>query len=127
MIEKKFVLKHFLRNLLIKKTIGVKWSYKIKFNPDGSILNYKARLVVKGYSLQFDYNETFAPVSRHDTIRAILALDASKGWRVHQMDVRSAFLNGYLNEEIYVQQPLGFEVTWQEGKVLKLKKALYGR
>ena len=79
MIEKKFVLKHFLRNLLIKKTIGVKWSYKIKFNPDGSILNYKARLVVKGYSLQFDYNETFAPVSRHDTIRAILALARKDG------------------------------------------------
>ena len=68
---------------------------------------YKARLVVKGYAQMFgvDFSETFAPVARLDTIRMLLALAAQKGWVIHQMDVKSAFLNGYLEEEIFMEQP----------------------
>ena len=111
-----------------KDTIGVKWVYKTKQHPDGSIQKYKARLVVKGYSQQFgvDYNETFAPVSRQDTIRAILALAAQRKWNIYQLDVKSAFLNGFLEEEIYIEQPPGFIIKGKEDKVLRLKKALYG-
>lgn len=110
-----------------KDIIGVKWVYKTKLNPDGTIQKHKARLVAKGYSQQpgIDYNETFAPVARLDTIRALIALTAQKGWSIYQLDVKSAFLNGVLEEEIYVEQPQGF-VKGNESKVLRLKKALYG-
>ena len=72
-----------------KKAIGVKWVFRTKLNPDGSICKYKARLVVKGYiqSYGIDYTETFAPVSRLDTIRLLFALFAHRGWEIHQMDV----------------------------------------
>ncbi|KAL5731634.1 hypothetical protein ACHQM5_004343 [Ranunculus cassubicifolius] len=111
-----------------KEVIGVKWVYKTKFNPDGSIQKHKARLVAKGYSQQpgIDYNETFAHVARHDTIRALIALAAQKGWKLYQLDVKSAFLNGELKEEVYVEQPQGFTDTQNEDKVFKLQKALYG-
>ncbi|CAL5370298.1 unnamed protein product [Camellia sinensis] len=111
-----------------KEIIGVKWIFKTKFNPDGSIQKNKARLVAKGYSQQpgIDFQETFAPVARLDTIRAIIALVAQKGWFLHQLDVKSAFLNGKLEEEVYVDQPQGFVVKGKEDKVYKLKKALYG-
>ena len=109
-----------------KKPIGVKWIYRTKLNADGSINKYKARLVVKGYAQVFgvDFSETFAPVARLDTIRLLLALSAQKGWKVYQLDVKSAFLNGYLQEEIFVEQPMGFQVKGQEDKVYLLKKAL---
>lgn len=111
-----------------KKAIGVKWVFRTKFNPDGSIFKHKARLVVKGFSqvAGVDYGDTFAPVARHDTIRLLLALAGQKGWEVYHLDVKSAFLNGILVEEIYVKQPEGFEVVGQEHKVYKLYKALYG-
>ncbi|WJZ91618.1 hypothetical protein VitviT2T_010675 [Vitis vinifera] len=111
-----------------RKVIGVKWVYRTKLNADGSINKYKARLVVKGYSQVFgvDFSETFAPVAHLDTIRMLLALIAQKGWKTYQLDVKSIFLNGYLQEEIYVDQPEGFQVKGQEEKVYLLKKALYG-
>ena len=111
-----------------KRTIGVKWVYRTKLNSDGSIKKHKARLVVKGYAQMFgvDFSETFAPVARLDTIRMLLALAAQKGWNIHQMDVKSTFLNGYLEEEIFVEQPEGFIVKGMEKKVYLLKKALYG-
>lgn len=111
-----------------RKVIGVKWVFRTKFNSDGSINKHKARLVVKGYSQIFgiDYSDTFAPVARHDTIRLLLAVVAQKGWRVFHMDVKSAFLNGFLQEEIYVEQPDGFVIKGQEKKFYLLKKALYG-
>ena len=111
-----------------KDIIGVKWVFKTKLNPDGTIHKHKARLVAKGYSQQprVDYNETFAPVARLDTIRTLIALAAQKGWSIYQLDFKSAFLNGVLEEEIYIEQPPGFVVKGQEAKVLRLKKALYG-
>ena len=111
-----------------KEVIGVKWIYKTKLNPDGTIQKNKARLVAKGYSQQpgIDYQETFAPVARHDTIRALIALAAQKGWFLYQLDVKSAFLNGSLEEEVFVEQPQGFAIKGKEDNVYKLKKALYG-
>ena len=111
-----------------KNVIGVKWVFRTKLNANGSINKHKARLVVKGYAQMFgvDFSETFAPVARLDTIRLVLALAAQKGWKVFQLDVKSAFLNGYLQEEIYVEQPEGFSIKGHEDKVYLLKKALYG-
>lgn len=111
-----------------RKIIGVKWVFRTKNNADGSLNKHKARLVVKGYSQQqcVDYFETFAPVARLDTIRLLFALAAQKQWKVHQLDVKSAFLNGFLKEEIFIEQPEGFKVAGEEHKVYKLKKALYG-
>ncbi|RVW71560.1 Retrovirus-related Pol polyprotein from transposon TNT 1-94 [Vitis vinifera] len=110
------------------KTISVKWVFRTKFNLDGSIFKHKARLVVKGFVqvVGVDYGDTFVPVARHDTIRLLLALASQMGWKVYHLDVKSAFLNGILLEEIYVQQPEDFEVIGHEHKVYKLQKALYG-
>eukprot|EP00253_Pinus_taeda_P023909 PITA_23909 len=111
-----------------KKAIGVKWVYKTKSNAEGKIDRHKARLVVKGYKQQQgkDYDETFAPVARMKTARTVLSIAAQHKWKIYQMDVKSAFLNGVLKEEVYVEQPPGYEVDGQEHKVCKLKKALYG-
>lgn len=111
-----------------RKPIGCKWVFKLKMNPDGTVDRYKARLVAKGYSQVegVDYSETFAPVAKFPSIRAILALAASEDMEIHQMDVKTAFLNGTLDEEIYMDQPEGFRVPGKEGLVCKLKKSLYG-
>lgn len=111
-----------------RKVIGVKWIFRTKLNPDGSINKHKARLVVKGYAQIFcvDFSDTFAPVARLDTIILLLAITAQKGWKVYQLDVKSTFLNGFLEEEIYVEQSEGFAVKGQEDDVYLLKKALYG-
>ena len=111
-----------------RRAIGLKWVYKVKRDGDGAVTKFKARLVVKGYSQRqgIDYDEVFAPVARLDTVRLLIALAAHEGWEVHHMDVKSAFLNGDLNEEVYVEQPLGFVKRGNEHKVLRLKKALYG-
>lgn len=111
-----------------RKVIGVKWVFKTKLNPDGSICKHKARLVMKGYAQQYgvDYQETFAPVARYDTIRLLIALAASNSWQIHQLDVKSAFLNGFLAEEIFVEQPDGYVVQGKEDHVYLLQKALYG-
>ena len=86
-----------------KDIIGLKWVYKTKYNEDGSIQKHKARLVAKGYSQQpgVDFNETFAPIARIETIRLVLAIAAQLELYVYQMDVKSAFLNGELKEEVY--------------------------
>lgn len=110
------------------KPVGCKWVFKKKLRPDGTIEKYKARLVAKGYTQKEgeDFFDTYSPVARLTTIRVLLALAASHGLLVHQMDVKTAFLNGELDEEIYMKQPDGFVVEGQEGKVLKLLKSLYG-
>jgi len=110
------------------KKVGVKWVYKTKLNEHGVVDRYKARLVVKGYSQQYgvDYTEVFAPVARMETIRLVVALAAQRGWTIYQLDVKSAFLYGELNEEVGVDQPCGYVQKGNEHKVYKLKKALYG-
>ena len=102
--------------------------YKTKYKPSGEIDHFKARLVAKGYKQKpgIYYFEVFAPVARLDTIRMLISLSAQNNWKIHQMDVKSAFLNGTLEEEVYVEQPAGYEIEGKEDKVYKLKKALYG-
>jgi hypothetical protein len=110
------------------KSIVCKWVFKKKFRPDGTIERYKARLVVKGYTQKEgeDFFDTYSPVARLNTIRVLLSLAASFGLTIHQMDVKTAFLNGELEEEIYMDQPNKFIANGQEGKVCKLLKSLYG-
>lgn len=110
------------------KVIGLKWIYKLKKDADGKIIKYKARLVAKGYVQErgVDFDEIFAPVTRLETVRLLLALAAKKGWEVHHLDVKTAFLNGEICEEVYVAQPEGYVKKGQEKMVYRLLKALYG-
>eukprot|EP00253_Pinus_taeda_P003226 PITA_03226 len=111
-----------------KVVVTSKWLYKIKHGADGSAEKYKARFVAHGFSQKegIDYDEIFAPVARYTTIRSIIALATSQGWNLHQMDVKTAFLHGSIKEEVYVEQPEGFEIHDRESHVCRLKKALYG-
>ncbi|KAI3768676.1 hypothetical protein L2E82_19506 [Cichorium intybus] len=110
------------------KCIGVKWVFKTKLNEKGEVQKHKARLVARGYGQEYgiDYLKVYAPVARMDTIRLMLALAAQRDWSIYQMDVKSAFLHGTLQEDVYVQQPQGYVVKDNEQKVYKLHKALYG-
>ncbi len=111
-----------------KKAIGCKWVYKMKHNSDGSISRYKARLVAKGYAQThgIDYEETFAPIAKMATVRTMIVVVASRGWVLHQMDVKNAFLHGELQEKVYLDQPLGYEDMNHPNYVCRLRKALYG-
>ncbi|WVZ82976.1 hypothetical protein U9M48_030174 [Paspalum notatum var. saurae] len=108
--------------------IGLKWVYKVKRDERGEVVRHKARLVARGFVQRegIDFEEVFAPVARMESVRLVLALAATRGWNVHHMDVKSAFLNGELKEEVFVKQPPGFVVAGQEHRVLRLRKALYG-
>eukprot|EP00253_Pinus_taeda_P009125 PITA_09125 len=111
-----------------KNIIGTKWVLKNKMNEEGQVIRNKARLVYKGYS-QIEgiyFEETFAPVARMEYIRMFLAFACSKGFKIYQMDVKSRFLNGALKEEVYMEQPEGFDLMVGKDLVCKLKKALYG-
>ena len=110
------------------KPLGHKWIFKRKRKLDGTIEKYKARLVVKGFRQTegVDYFDTYAPVSRKTSIRIVIALAALFDLEIHQMDVKTAFLNGELEEEIYMEQPEGFVVPGKAHKVCKLVKSLYG-
>ncbi|KAJ0944585.1 putative RNA-directed DNA polymerase [Helianthus annuus] len=111
-----------------QRAIGVRWVFKLKKNAEGKIIKHKARLVAKGYVQKkgIDFEDAFAPVARIETIRLLLAVAAKESWVVHHMDVKSAFLNGELVEEVYVTQPTGFEIKGKEQMVYRLHKALYG-
>jgi hypothetical protein len=89
---------------------------------------YKARLVVKGYSQTYgiDYDETFAPVAKMSTVRTLISCATNLDWPLHQLDVKNAFLHGDLQEEVYMDIPPGFATSQTKGKVLRLKKSLYG-
>lgn len=108
-----------------RKSIGCKWVFKIKCNENAEVVKYKARLVAKGYSQVpgIDYHDTFAPVARLESIRLLIALGVMHGYEIHQLDVVTAFLNGKLEEEVYMRQPPGFE---EGDHVCKLKRAIYG-
>jgi hypothetical protein len=107
--------------------IGCKWVNKIKRGADGSLDHYKAHLIVKGFKQQcgVDYEETFSPVVKAATIRVILSLAISNGWMIRQLDVDSAFLHGFLEEDVYIHQPSGYEDKNLSHYVCKLDKALY--
>nr|KAJ0215080.1 hypothetical protein LSAT_V11C300102060 [Lactuca sativa] len=110
------------------KALGCKWILKRKMKVDGTIDKYKARLVIQGFRQKegIDFFDTYAPVARISTIRLLLALTAIHNLVIHRMDVKTAFLNGDLDEEIYMKQPEGFVMPGNEHKVCKLKKSLYG-
>jgi hypothetical protein len=107
--------------------ITLKWVFKMKRDEVGVIVKHKACLVARGFMQRkgIDFDDTFTPVARMESVRLLFALAAQEGWRVHHMDVKSVFLNGDLNEEVYVYQPSGFAIPDKEGKVLRLRKALY--
>jgi hypothetical protein len=111
-----------------KSVVGSRWIYKVKQAADESVEKYKARFVARGFSQieGIDYGETFAPVARYSSIRSILALSAQMGWCIHQMDVKIAFLNGIIEEEVYIEQLEGFETFDKESHVCRLKRTHYG-
>ena len=110
------------------KTISCKWVLRKKLKSDGSIDKFKARLVAKGFKQKsnLDFFDTFSPVTRITSIRLLIAIAAIFNLKIHQMDVKTMFLNGDLKEEIYTDQPEGFVESGQENKVCKLTKSLYG-
>jgi hypothetical protein len=111
-----------------KNIIGSKWIFKNKLNEQGQVVKNKAILVYKGYAQieVLDFDETFAPVARLEAIMIFLAYACHKRFKFYQMDVKSDFLNGYLNEEVYMEQPEGFELSDNPDLVCKLKKDSYG-
>ena len=111
-----------------KLFVTSRWLCKIKHGAYGSIEKYKARFVARGFSQKegVNYDETFAPVTQYTFIRSIIAIASALGWKLHQMDVKTAFLNGIIEEEVYIEQPKGFVVHGKESHVCKLKKTLYG-
>jgi Reverse transcriptase (RNA-dependent DNA polymerase) len=111
-----------------KKHVGCKWVYKIKYNSNGTIKIYKARLVAKGFTQTYgvDYQETFAPVAKMSTVRILLSVATNLGWNLFQMNVNNAFLQGVLDEEVYMTLPPGYNTTLDSSQVCKLKKSIYG-
>ncbi|GJS01771.1 retrovirus-related pol polyprotein from transposon TNT 1-94 [Tanacetum coccineum] len=107
---------------------GTKWVFRNKLDENGIVSRNKARLVAQGYNQQegIDYDETYASVARLESVRILLAIGCANDFKLYQMDVKSAFLNGFINEEVYVAQPPGFIDFQKPNHVYKLKKALYG-
>ena len=106
-----------------KSVVGSRWIFKVNHAIDISKEKYKARILAKGYSQVegIDYEETFSPVARYSSIKSILALVAHMGWKIHQMDVKTTFLNGVIKEDVYIEQVEGFETFDQESHVCRLK------
>ena len=104
-----------------------KWIYKIKHGAYDNIDKYKTRFVAHGFSQKegMDYEEKFSPIAKYTSIRSVLALATVIKWKIHQIDVNTAFLNGVVEEEVYVEHPLSFETHDRETHGCKLKKALY--
>ena len=111
-----------------KNIMRTKWVFKNKLNEEGKVIRNKAKLVCKGYTKVecIDFDKTFAPIARLDAIRMFLAFAYFKKIKVHQLNVKSTFLNGDLEEEVYIKKPEGFLLGDDENQVCRLKKALYG-
>ncbi|XP_074335810.1 retrovirus-related Pol polyprotein from transposon RE1 isoform X1 [Apium graveolens] len=111
-----------------KRVVGCKWVFSVKHKADGSVERLKARLVAKGFTQSYgiDYQETFAPVAKLNTIRVLISIAVNLDWPLLQLDVKNAFLNGDLEEEVYMKIPPGFESRFPANKVCKLIKTLYG-
>jgi hypothetical protein len=110
------------------KPVGCKWVFRVKRKADGSVDRFKARLVAKGYNQRpgVDYKDTFSPVVKPATIRAVLSIAVMNGWSLRQMDVNNAFLNGELTETVFMEQPPGFKDLSKPNHVCRLRKAIYG-
>ena len=110
-----------------RKPVGCKWVLRKKYKTDGSLDKYKARLVAKGYTQQpgVDFVDTYSPVAKFASVRIIMVVAARLDLELYQLDIKTAFLNGDLKEEIYMDQLDGFQIKGQEGKVCRLKKSLY--
>jgi hypothetical protein len=111
-----------------KSIVTSKWIYKIKHADDGSVKKYKEIFVARGFS-QVEgiyYEEIFPSVARYTSICTIIALVASMGWKLNQMDVKTIFLNGEIEEEVYIEQPKGFVIHDEKSHVYRLKKSMYG-
>ena len=110
------------------QVIDTKWIFKNKTNEDGEIIRNKSQLVAQGYTqvIGVDFDESFTPVARLESICILMSIACTMNFKLYQMDVKCAFLNGYLNEEVFVKQPKGFENPHFPDHVLRLKKALYG-
>jgi transposase InsO family protein len=108
-----------------KQPVGCKWVFTIKHTPEGKVDRYKARLVAKGYTQTYgiDYEETFAPVAKMNSVRTLISCAVNLDWEIYQMDVKNAFLHGDLQEEIYMEIPPGFETSQTTGKVLRLHRS----
>jgi hypothetical protein len=108
--------------------IDTKWVFKNKQDQDGMVVRNKARLVAQGYTQveSLDFREIYAPVAKLEAIRILLAYACAHNIKLYQMDVKSAFLNGYINKEVYVEQHPGFEDDKKLNHMYKLRKALYG-
>ena len=108
--------------------VSCKWVYSLKYNPDGSIARYKARLVARGFSQAYglDYHETFSPVARLSSIRVLFSIALDQSWQLHQLDVSNAFLYGDLDEQVFMEQPPGYVAQGESSEVCLLKKAIYG-
>ena len=111
-----------------RKTVGSKWVFKKKTGADGTVERFKARLVAQGFTQKYgmDYDETFCPVVRQESLRVLIALSVRSGLKLHQVDVTTAFLNGTLEEEVFMRQPDGFVKKGSENLVCRLKKSIYG-
>ena len=109
-----------------RSSVGSKWMFKKKVNEEGVDERYKARIVAQGFSQKFglDYDETFCPVVCFESVRTVIALSVQHSLRIHQMDVTAAFLNGDLQEEVFMSQPEGFVAKGQEHLVCRLNMAL---
>jgi Reverse transcriptase (RNA-dependent DNA polymerase) len=110
-----------------KKVVGCKWLYMIKYNAQRKVERYKVRLVAKGYTQTYriDFQETFSPVAKLNSVRVVLSIAANLEWLLHQFDVKNALLHGELEEDIYMEMPSGYQPPSMISRVCKLKKALY--
>jgi hypothetical protein len=111
-----------------RRAIGLNSVFKVKRDEHDQVVRHKAKLLVKGYAQRkgIDYDEVFVPVVHLDSVWLLVALATHEGWEVHHLDVKSAFLNGNLHEEVFIEQPAGFVKPGSGHLVLRLRKALYG-